>query len=246
MWLKEQTLGGPATNIIASFDLEWTKNYKQKNANKPFCFSFVYFSANIHHLMIEPCLDFGFISRYIEDPDELPELVSVADNILSKFLKNADVIVGHQLSSDIGVILNTRLPYARRFRQLKHYWRKRKERPGNSIRIFDTRYDINSLIQGTSRRLVDVCKEFSLDVTQPELLGSMTKMQNMYFKTRDISIMEKLSVLNLRHSLSSALLYYYYNHEMIPPEQVNVNRIVHRNLKQHYEYVSGNKFRSLL
>jgi hypothetical protein len=56
-------------------------------------------------------------------------------------------------------------------------WRTRR---GTDSRVFDTRYDIDHLPIGASRRLVDICDELKLDVTQPELArGYMTKRREI-------------------------------------------------------------------
>lgn len=61
------------------------------------------------------------------------------------------------------------------------------------------------LPQGHSRRLVDVCTELGLDVTQPELRGtSMTALHRTRLETGDNEARAKISVLNVRHSLSTA------------------------------------------
>lgn len=71
----------------------------------------------------------------------------------------------------------------------------------------DTRFDAGHLLTGTSRRLVDVCTELGLDVTQPELRGtSMTALHRRWLEHGDTTAREKISVLNVRHSLSTAYL----------------------------------------
>jgi hypothetical protein len=73
--------------------------------------------------------------------------------------------------------------------------------------VLDTRYDAGHLLAGASRRLVDVATELGLDVTQPELRGSsMTKLHRAWIDTGAVQARERISVLNLRHSLSTALV----------------------------------------
>lgn len=51
---------------------------------------------------------------------------------------------------------------------------------------------------------VDVCAELRLDVTQPELRGSsMTALHRRWPQDGDVAAREKITVLNLRHSLST-------------------------------------------
>lgn len=53
-------------------------------------------------------------------------------------------------------------------------------------------------------------------------------------------------VLNIRHSLSSALLYLIAKARNKPVRAVNVNKILFHNLNGHFSYVNGDEFRALL
>ena len=71
----------------------------------------------------------------------------------------------------------------------------------------DTRYDAGHVLACQSRRLVDVCADLRLDVTQPELRGaSMTALHRRWTEHGDTTAREKITVLNLRHSLSTAIV----------------------------------------
>jgi len=86
-------------------------------------------------------------------------------------------------------------------------WRQRRQAGEGAPRILDTRYDAGHVLTGTSRRLVDVCADLHLEVTQPELRGiSMTALHRRWLETGDVTAREKITVLNLRHSLSTALV----------------------------------------
>lgn len=230
--------------LLVSFDLEWTKNYKIKNGNKPFCFSFVYVNADKLPSNLEE-LKFGYISYYVDRIGEEFELIDVADRILANFLNEKSLIVGHQLSSDISVLLNYSKDTPEEFIQLKEFWHSRKA-DKSMARVLDTRYDLGAMLKNKSRRLVDVCTELNLDVSQPELKGSMTKMQNEFIDFGTEIIMEKLSILNLRHSLSALILCYYYLEDNTNPTPLNVNDIMYRNLKGKYAYVKSDSFAALL
>lgn len=78
------------------------------------------------------------------------------------------------------------------------------------------------------------------------LVYSMTKMQNDFYVSGDKQIMEKLSVLNIRHSLSAAILFLAQHENRIAKGVINVNRILHRNLTNHFDYVNGDAFKELL
>lgn len=237
--------------IILSFDLEWTKNYRIPNGNKPFCFSFVYFAPPINLAnKMEEGIEFGFVSKYIESDDEIPYLIQSADQLLSGFTASRKVtIVGHQLSSDISIILAYPGPTKpTSFFHLREWWKGRHYYISDyQIDVFDTRYDLDRFLKGKSRRLVDVCAECNMEVTQPEIISSMTKMQNDFLLTKDYTIMERLTILNIRHSLSAAILYSLFS--PLPrrlQKTINVNRIIYNNIRNHFEYVRGERFRELL
>ena len=73
--------------------------------------------------------------------------------------------------------------------------------------FLDTRYDAGHVLACQSRRLVDVCADLRLDVIQPELRGaSMTALHRRWLERGDATAREKITVLNLRHSLSTAIV----------------------------------------
>ena len=237
-------------NSLVSFDLEWTKNYKIKQGNEPFCFSFVAVKDNIEDINdMDDKLEFSFIARFVENRSDIISLIKEADNILKELWISKLIITGHQLSSDISILIINGEKYNQALdnvRKLRTHWHTRDHLNFNNIRIFDTRYDLEFLLQGNSRRLVDVCAECNLLVAQPEISGSMTKMQNEYYRTSDTMIMEKLMVLNIRHSLSSALLYLIAKARHKPKRTVNVNKILFHNLNGHFSYINGGEFKALL
>jgi hypothetical protein len=68
-------------------------------------------------------------------------------------------------------------------------------------------HDAGHVLACQSRRLVDVCADLRLDVTQPELRGtSMTALHRRWLELADTTAREKITVLNLRHSLSTAMV----------------------------------------
>jgi hypothetical protein len=86
-------------------------------------------------------------------------------------------------------------------------WRQRRDPPPGQPPFFDTRYDAGHVLGCQSRRLVDVCADLRLEVTQPELRGtSMTALHRRWLERGDTSAREKVTVLNLRHSLSTAMV----------------------------------------
>lgn len=240
----DRFFGAPERFVVA-LDVEWTKNYKIKNGSRPFCYSLVLlrWPQDGDHLAAYPAT-FGFKSVYISAAKEERLLIEELDQDLRGWLDTESVLTGHQLSSDLSVIQNAAdsadLPGVDGAYQR---WRTRREQSG---RVFDTRYDIDHLPLGVSRRLVDVCTDLKLDVTQPELArGSMTKLQRDFIGTGNEVIREQLLTLNIRHSLSTAMVA-CLGLGLVNSGAQNVNRLVHQEMWDLVEYVRGDAFTPLL
>ncbi len=252
MFKISKLLNSSAEEIILAFDLEWTKNYRVKKGNQPFCFSFVFFAPPKDTLNIEACLNFGFYLCYCKNKKEASKLIEEANKILGNFFRSEDktTVVGHQLSSDISIAINFLGDKNKigNFIKLKKFWHNRKNRKRrNGIIIFDSRYDLDDLLSNKSRRLVDVCKDCCLKVEQPELeYSSMTKMQNNFYAKKDKMIMEKIAVLNIRHSLSAAILFLFFKQRKLSFKKINVNKIIAKNLFKYFSYVKSKEFKKLL
>jgi hypothetical protein len=234
--------------LVVGFDVEWTKNYQQKQANRVFCFSLVWVKAqppgNISAL--EQTLAFGFVSGYAESEEECQLLCSHANRCVDQVLSPHHIIVGHQFSSDLSVLLacsQERLPAVER---LQRAWRTRRHPLAERIvGIFDTRYDLPTSKEAASNKLVNVCPAWNLLVTQPEIQGSMTKMQRDFYQNHSLLTLEKITILNLRHSLSSVLLFLFHR-DARPMHVVNINTILYHNLSEDFDYVRSEQFRQLL
>ncbi|MFJ4093428.1 hypothetical protein ACIPYS_17760 [Kitasatospora sp. NPDC089913] len=195
-----------AATRVASVDVEWTKNYRIKNGNRPFCLSIVWIDIPAGDQVVDVArLPYDFSSFYVESAEEVPDLVSTAGGVLRTALDSADLLTGHQLCADLGVLAAHSAPAP--VTEAREAWHGRRTVPEAGPRIVDTRYDSGDLLTGTSRRLVDVCTELGLDVTQPELRGtSMTALHRQWLERGDTEARERVSTLNLRHSLSTALV----------------------------------------
>jgi len=244
MIVKEKTVSLPSKSKhkVVMLDVEWTKNYRIKNGNKPFCYSLVFFGAPLKKVVKEKDISFGFKMKYAKSLSEIKNLPALLEKDLSFFLKNKYTLVGHQLCSDICVLkavdsINQNLI------NLQKEWKER--RLSKHSRIFDTRFDLE-ILKNKSRRLVDVCSELNLDVSQPELKKSMTLMQNKFYETKEKELYEKIAVLNIRHSLSSGLIYLLSNNEIKWLNKLNVNKIIFNNIKKHFSYVNSSEFNRLL
>lgn len=230
-------------------DTEWTKNYKVKNGNKPFNFSIIFFN----HIDIEELkkynLDFKFVSGYIETEEDIPALITLINNYLDPNIHK--LIIGHQVISD----LYTFYHYSEHFKDVLtnniKVWISLFKDRHNNHRIFDTRFDVKNYLTGKSRRLVDVCYEMRIlnqeDLYhQLELKKSMTAMQNAYMESHSKDIYEKLSVLNLRHSLSTMLVYEIYRSNQKLKNRMNINKILYNNLHDYFDYVNTREFKELM
>ena len=210
------TTGGPASCprrtagewLVASIDVEWTKNYRVKNGNRPFCCSIVWVEVPDDEAPADLAkCSFAYTSVYTEHDGEAPYLVESAAVGLAAAIRGADLLVGHQLCTDLGVLAaHASSPdVANVIKMTRDYWRRRREHA--EPWIVDTRYDATALLTGRSRRLVDVCTDVGLDVTQPELARtSMTALHRHWLESGDAEARERITVMNLRHSLSTALV----------------------------------------
>lgn len=228
---------------VASFDLEWTKNYRIRNGNRPFCFSLVTLAPRANPEALARTGAIGVYSAYIEREDETADLLREADRVLREVLQPECVLVGHQLSSDLSVMLRAGLNL-HHVAAARRAWTTRRKPDG--MTVVDTRYDIDRFLTQKSRRLVDVCHDCRLSVDQPELTGSMTKMQREYLEKQSDAIRERLTILNIRHALSAALVFLLWKRRRRPARRVNVNRILGHALSDHVGYVTERGFQRLL
>ncbi|MEV6588145.1 hypothetical protein [Streptomyces acidicola] len=191
---------------VVSIDAEWLKNYTIKNGQRPFCYSVVWLdlpASSAADLTVTP---FEWTSVYVEDPGEMDELIRHAASTVTVAADTAHIITGHQLSSDLSVLeANAPQDALGPLQAAREQWRQRRDAAPEASRYLDTRYDAGHLLTGASRRLVDVCNELGLDVTQPELLKvTMPAWHRRWLDEGQAEGRERVSVLNLRHSLSTA------------------------------------------
>ncbi|MFD8952481.1 hypothetical protein ACFV0B_26900 [Streptomyces xanthophaeus] len=230
---------------IASLDVEWTDKLV-KGGNRPFCHSVVWIDLPTERSTDLADARWEFTSLYVEDDDEQDALVAAGSAVLRLASDQADLITGHQLSSDLAVLAN-KAPQDAELQLARARWKARRN-PETAVRYVDTRYDASDLLQGHSRRLVDVCTELGLDVTQPELLRqSMPKLHRSWIGEGNTEARERVSVLNLRHSLSTA--YVAARVEGLghwAPEGFNVNQALSAGAKGAWEWLEQPTFTNLL
>jgi hypothetical protein len=194
------------TVLAAAIDVEWSKNYRVKGGSVPFCYSLAWLALPARPAVTSAAdAQVWYASAYVEHGAETPALAAAAGDALTTAAAGADLIAGHQMCSDLAV-LAAASPH-RALADAVSAWRNRQTAPDAAPRWLDTRYDSGQLLSGSSRRLVDICAELQLDVTQPELRGtSMTALHRRWLDNADALAREKITILNLRHSLSTALI----------------------------------------
>lgn len=239
----------PAGTLLwASIDVEWTKNYRIKNGNRPFCYSVVYVAVPDTATPVDLSeLPFSYTSVYLDDPEETDALLASANDAVHTALHCADRVTGHQFTSDLGVLANASsipLPAVANARQT---WLDRRDHDLTDRRVIDTRYDTNHVLSCKSRRLVDVCTELGLEVTQPELRGtSMTALHRAWLTEGSFESRERVSVLNLRHSLSTALVALRTTNRGHWGRTLNVNRLLATGLDGAFAWLDHPTFTDLL
>ena len=253
--IKKGTLTFPEFNCLIGFDAEWTKNYKIVNGNIPFCFSIVAVRREdlSFYRLENGDVPFRYVQFYCKSKEEASDLVTLCNPYMESIIESLSscILCGHQVSSDFSVLFNygkaNALGELRNIEKLQRMWHMRKS--GERICIVDTRYDVTHSFMGKSRRLVDMCNDFLLDVRQPELRNtSMTKLQNTFLTSGDYSIYERIAVMNIRHSLCAAVLYWLNDMicEGFQTSPININRTVYQTLKDDFQWVASSDFLKLL
>jgi len=250
------SMGGPGrapscpegASLVASVDVEWSKNYRVRNGNRPFCYSVVYLAVPHRRRLVDlACQTFAYTSVYVEGDDETAELVRLADLDLRVALAGADRIAGHQLSSDLAVLSANASGGAAGVLAAREAWHGRRDEPVPARRVIDTRYDSGHILRCRSRRLVDVCTSLDLDVSQPELRGiSMTALHREWLLNRDDIARERISVLNLRHSVSTALVALRAAGRGTWDGTLNVNRLLRAQLEGAFDWFGSPAFARLV
>jgi len=93
----------PGTLCAAAIDVEWSKNYRLRGGNVPFCYSVTWLVLSPEHVW-PGTAGFWYTSAYVQDASETGDLAASADRALRHVLDHAGLIAGHQLSSDLAVL----------------------------------------------------------------------------------------------------------------------------------------------
>ena len=238
----------PGAMTMAAVDVEWSKNYRVKNGNVPFCYSVVWLTVPASETPLSlDAASFSYLSVYVDHTSETQDLITSADDTLARLSGSADLVAGHQLCSDLAVLTRAAAHLPPAVSQWRTAWQQRRLPARSRPSVIDTRYDIGHLLPGVSRRLVDVCADLRLDVTQPELRGtSMTALHRRWTETGDATAREKISVLNLRHSLSTAVAALYAAGLGRWDACLNVNQMLASGLGDAFAWTADPAFRVLL
>jgi hypothetical protein len=251
MFDRADRVFGKREPTLVAFDVEWTKNFRIKQGNVPFCYSYVFIRIPEARTPIGPeSINFGFKSVYVESADETQELIAAADADMERVLSFATYVTGHQFSSDLSVLLAAAKEVPASIQKAKCLWAARQHKdaidPVPTPNFYDTRYDMGSQFQCTSRRLVDVCTDVKMNVHQPEIQGSMTAMHRKYLDRGDTEIRERISILNIRHSLSQALLACYGLGLLRWEGTLNVNTMINETMWDCFDYINTRTFQDTL
>lgn len=235
----------PGHLLIASLDVEWTKNYRIKNGNVPFCWSVTWLQIPHNAGPVALPKDFHYTSAYVATTSETQDLIDSADAEIRAFTESADLVIGHQVSSDLAVLRNASQCGQPHVEDLRERWHGRR---GKKVpQVIDSRYDVDGVLNGKSRRLVDVCTELALDVKQPELARtSMTALHRVWLNDEDPSARERISVLNLRHGLSAAYVALRSAELCHWIGVVNTNAVLHEQLEGTFAWLDTPTFARLL
>ena len=250
-------LGGPGHaptrprghRLVAAIDVEWTKNYKIKNGNRVFCYSIVWLSvpernSNRKPTRVRTGPPFRWTSAYLNTDAERASLIEMAASDIAAAIDHADQVIGHQLCSDFAVLTanaGRRVPAA--LLNARRRWHERR----NDERMLDTRFDAGHILCNESRRLVDVCNELKLDVTQPELSRkSMTALHRDWIERGDKEARERITVLNLRHSVSSAYVALRASGHLVWSRKLSVNSALTNALHGELEWLEHPTFQALV
>lgn len=236
----------PGTRLLAAVDAEWSKNYRIKGGNVPFCFSVSWLSLPAEGT-VEDTSRFWYTSAYVENDGERGDLIAAADSALDCLTSQASVIAGHQLCSDLAVLAAATDRESPAIKAAASAWRQRRHAPPGQPAFLDTRYDAGHILACQSRRLVDVCDDLRLGVTQLELRGtSMTALHRRWLEHGDTTAREKITVLNLRHSLSTAIVAARAAGLAEWQPGLNVNRLLAGQLGSEFGWTVSPAFTALL
>lgn len=196
---------------IVAIDTEWAKNWKAEEKVVPFCCSFhtIYLDDITDPIVLEdPCMESEMYFRSKRDSTQ--DYIDKVEKILSSYINEDTLFVGHQLSSDLHTFVQNSTKRLDSLSLLIESLRLRKNKNTDRrvLNVMDTRYDIKNRLRGNGgEKLRNVslrCKVYAIQNELNEM--SLTKMYNQYILDGDVLKREKLSVMNWRHSFQTSLI----------------------------------------
>ena len=136
----------PGTLLAAAIDVEWSKNYRVRGGNVPFCYSVVWLALSGED--VRPgSFGFWYTSAYVHGTGETGDLVASADSALLRTLEHASLIAGHQLSSDLAILAAAARAPLLGVTAAQVAWRRRGQLLPGGPRLLDTRYDTGHVLR---------------------------------------------------------------------------------------------------
>lgn len=244
---------------IVAIDTETAKNWRATEKFLPFCANFF----SILYPMPGGEMKFGLDNLYFESEtyfksptENTQSYLEKVDSILSKYLSDGidTTFVGHQLSSDLCSLRNLSTNHLQSVSNLINGLQNRKK-PGHSYpHVVDTRYDIKGRKLG-EERLRCVSLRMSIIAVQNELNEkSLTKLYNEYVVDNDQLKMEKLIIMNMRHSFQTALVWMIdsiYNNIPLFDNELNLplittNKIIYKLFHGKIDYVDSEEYKETM
>ena len=136
---------------MAAMDVEWSKNYRVRDGNVPFCYSVAWLAlpASGASLGLDAAR-FWYASVYVENTSERPDLVASADAALACLMGHASLIAGHQLCSDLAILAAGAAVQPPAVAAAAAAWRQRRQETSGQPRFLDTRYDAGRILRGAA------------------------------------------------------------------------------------------------
>jgi hypothetical protein len=192
--------------LVAAMDVEWSRNHRTPGANVPFCYSVTSLMLPSGQTRLDTAPSW-YTSVYVRDGSQTQDLIASAGRTLATLLRQASLLAGHQFGSDLAALARTSRHSAIGIEAARTAWRRRRLALPGRTRIIDTCYDTDHILTCTSRRLADICRNLGLHDAEPELRDtSRAALRHRSVQPGGTDAREKVTKLNLRHSLCIALI----------------------------------------
>ncbi len=231
--------------LVAAMDLEWSRNLHIPGGNVPFCYSVTSLVLPGAETQLDTA-PFWYTSAYIRDASQTQDLITSASRTLATLLTRASLVAGHQFGSDLAALARASRHTVTGLEAARTAWRQRRLALPGQARIIDTCYDTDHILTCNSRRLADICKNLGLLATQPELRhASRATLRHRSIQPEGAGARDKVTVLNLRHSLCTALIAAHATGVGSWPGTLDINRLLTTRLAGSFGWLSDPAFIAL-